>query len=39
VKDNRDGAKECSVAQTTEYFYAVFESEYLSDRCCGAVEE
>jgi hypothetical protein len=39
VKDNRDGAKESSVAQTTEDFYAVLESEYLSDHCSVAPEE
>jgi hypothetical protein len=34
-----DGAKECSVANATEDFHAIFESEFVSDGCSGAPED
>ena len=39
AKDKRDGAKECSVANATEDFHAIFELEFVSDGCSGAPED
>jgi len=39
AKDKRDGAKECSVANATEDFHAIFESEFVSHGCSGAPED
>ena len=38
-KDKRDGVKECSVANATEDFHAIFESEFVSDGWSGAPED
>ena len=39
AKDKRAGAKECSVANATEDFHAIFESEFVSDGYSGAPED
>jgi hypothetical protein len=37
AKDKRDRAKECHAAKATEDFHAIFESEFVSDGCFGAL--
>ena len=39
AKEKLDGAKEFSVAQSTENFHVIFESELVSDGCSGALDD
>lgn len=39
AKDERDGAKECSVAKATENFHTIFQSERVSYGCSGALDD
>ena len=39
ANDKRDEAKKCSAAKATEDFHAIFESEFVSDGCSGALDE